>query len=1026
MQEHHSAHRFETGDEVQMLSDRSLIGTVVRGLDRQAGTFWYRIKLPDGRYKTVPETDIVRYQAARSPGDLLVASAFGDRDDFRRTITFHKLDEPLENTLYALNGSRTEFYPHQYRPLVKFLGSRGQRLLIADEVGLGKTIEAGLIMVEQRARGALRRVMVVCPASLRLKWQEEMWKRFDEEFHILAASDLRRRIRELRERGDLGRSREIISLESLRMQEHLEMLEATPLTLDLLIIDEAHHLRNHTTLSHRTCLALADNASAVLLLTATPIHLGTENLFNLFRVLDPAEFDDYSVFQDRLRANEPVVEAQRLVRKTPLPLGRIQERVDRMGKGPGRVFFENNPIYERVRSRAKGSGYDGQPSAAELQQDLEELNLLSHVFSRTKKRDVFHNAPERSPAVIRVEFTKEEMEFYDAVTAFVRQTSKSQHGTIRFFATMGAQRQVASSLQAARPKFTEKALILSEDPEEDDVDFFRDVDSGSNEVELSDSVIDAAENLGNVDTKYDKLVDRLNSLEREEPGRKILLFAYYKPTLNYLYRRLREDGYNCELIHGDIRSTPSRPEEDERTKRMRRFRDDASVQILLSSEVGSEGLDFQFCHILVNYDLPWNPMRIEQRIGRLDRLGQDSDRIIILNFSVRDTIEDRVLHRLYERIGIFETSIGDLDAILGDEVEELQKDLLSRDLTPQEEERRIEQAVRVIERRKKDLERLEAESSRFVGLDGYFRDQLRRLRKGGGLLSPEDMKIFFAEFLDRSCSRAELIETAPSVYRLKMSDGLRSAVRGLPDGAPKMQFLRRVKDEKVLVTFDARIAYRDDQLEFLGTHHPLFRLAIDHFRSNPDSLHPVAALRLEKSPRVPDGHYFYFVFGVDIDSGRRRRRLDSLFLRLTDREKTEVVSERIEALLLGDMLRAAVPWETPLSLGEERSREFLDRADRVFLARLARRRQEAEERNAALVQTRLTSLEESYRVRLERKEEQLRKAKSERKDERYIRLLQSTIRNMKSDYEARRDEIESEREVRFSYELVACGLLGVG
>lgn len=324
---------FGKDDQVQLRSDRSKVGKVIRSPQLRNGAYWYRIRLHAGGLVVAHEADLTRFEADVSPDQLLLKGAFGDKDDFLRLVTFHKLDTPLDNTLYSLQGSRTAFYPHQYKPLLKFLDSPDQRLLIADEVGLGKTIEAGLVLIEQRARQALRRVLVVCPAALCLKWREEMWHRFDEEFNIIDAPEFRQQLHRLGQQGDLSEARDIISLQAVRNDTHLDLMNVTPPPLDLLIVDEAHHLRNRQTLSHRTIRALAQNAHAVLLLTATPIQLGEENLFNLFRLLDDSEFDDFEVFEDRLRANEPVVEAQRLARAIPPPIDEIRNRIERLGMG---------------------------------------------------------------------------------------------------------------------------------------------------------------------------------------------------------------------------------------------------------------------------------------------------------------------------------------------------------------------------------------------------------------------------------------------------------------------------------------------------------------------------------------------------------------------------------------------------------------------------------------------------------------------------------------------------------------------
>ena len=163
------------------------------------------------------------------------------------------------------------------------------------------------------------------------------------------------------------------------------------------------------------------------------------------------------------------------------------------------------------------------------------------------------------------------------------------------------------------------------------------------------------------------------------------------------------------------------------------------MKVLVSTEVGSEGLDFQFCHYLINYDLPWNPMVVEQRIGRIDRFGQRSDVVHIRNLVVRGTVEDTILDRLYERIGIFERSIGNLEAILGETMSELQREFVSGRLTKAEASLRVEQAANAINRKSSDLDRLEKESSNLFGHEEYSRDEMARIRRLGRYVSEESL-----------------------------------------------------------------------------------------------------------------------------------------------------------------------------------------------------------------------------------------------------------------------------------------------
>ena len=1023
--------RFTQDDQVQLRSDRSKVGRVIRPPNLRGGAYWYRIRLHAGGLMVSHEVDLTSFEAEVSPDELLLRHAFGDKDDFLRLVTFHKLDTPLDNTLYSLQGSRTAFYPHQYKPLLKFLDSPDQRLLIADEVGLGKTIEAGLVLIEQRARRALRRVLVVCPAALCLKWREEMWHRFDEEFKILAAAEFREQLRRLAELGDLPEARDIISLQAVRNEDHLGLLNETPLPLDLLIVDEAHHLRNRQTLSHRTVRALAQGAHAVLFLTATPIQLGEENLFNLFQLLDDSEFDDLEIFQDRLRANEPVVEAQRLARTIPPPIDEIRNRIESLGMGGRASFFGGNPIYERIRRALRAppdsAGDQGHAWAADLQHDLEELSLLSHIFSRTKKRDVFPDATIRAAHVIPVALTLPEREFYDAVTEFVRDNAPSDKGAIRYFAVMGAQRQAASCMPAVRNRFLRRATWSLEDELDAEAHDLEEI-AHSISVEISQRVVDAARSLGGTDTKYEQLRRLLTRLDDQEPGRKVILFAYYKPTLQYLKDRLDRDGITCELIHGGIKSDPRHPERDERGKRMRRFREDPGVRLLLSSEVGSEGLDFQFCHIIINYDLPWNPMKVEQRIGRVDRLGQESDRILIYNFTLTDTIEDRVLARLYRRIGVFERTLGDLEAIIGEEIGRLTRDLLSRHLTPEQENERIEKTARAIENRRRELERLEIEAERLVSGDGYFEDQLDRIIRGGELLGAADREAFVRGFLERAHPRVHLKPARrKGVRTLHVTRQFDMAVRHLPPSAARQRFLHKALSRRVPVTFDSEIAFDHTDTEFLAAHHPVVQLAVEYYRNNRDQLHPVSRFEIAQSRHARAGAYLFLLFDVRIEAGAKRKRMDAIFIRLRNGvEELVVLDEGACSLLLGELIRDG-RIATQRDDGDLLNLEHaLDHGYDAFEVRVSDIRQRAEDRNRAVVQTRLASLEKRHRAHLKRVQERLANAEHLRQAPSIIRLYRGQIRNMLQDYEARRNELEGDMNISMEPQLVGAGVVRIG
>jgi SNF2 family DNA or RNA helicase len=222
---------------------------------------------------------------------------------------------------------------------------------------------------------------------------------------------------------------------------------------------------------------------------------------------------------------------------------------------------------------------------------------------------------------------------------------------------------------------------------------------------------DSHRDLGQRDSKLKALLEVLAS----QP--KVVVFSYFKRSLRYLEECLAMAGIGCVRIDGDVPTNAEDPGSDERIRRIEQFREDAGVKVLLSSEVGSEGLDFQYCSVVVNWDLPWNPMVVEQRIGRVDRLGQQAEKILIFSFSCPGTIEDMILDRLYRRIGVFERTIGVLEPILGQEIRNLTEELFNPRLTPQERDAIIEQKAMALAHRVRDEERLEAESANHVGHD---------------------------------------------------------------------------------------------------------------------------------------------------------------------------------------------------------------------------------------------------------------------------------------------------------------------
>jgi SNF2 family DNA or RNA helicase len=364
---------FKTGDEVNIKNQSQRKGLVQSNPFWGQGEWQYTVFFSSTEKKTFRESDLTSCE------DMDVV--WGDLDAFLRSLALVKLNRPLSDNLYALYGSRTKFEVYQFKPALKFLANPDQRLLIADEVGLGKTIEAGIIFLELQARLEVHRVLVVCPSALRYKWQDEMRLRFDEEFVILDMNGMKRFFQQYDQLGDGTRLRGIVSLELLRRPELALEFEEKHINLDLVIIDEAHHCRNTSTQSNKVANILADNADAMLLLTATPLQIGNEDLFNLLKILAPGEFDDMSVFEDRLIPNQHINRAINI-----LGTGDHQAALKELQMVEGtnqRSRFLRNPFYNDLILQL-GMPALTREELVRAQRRLLEFNTLAFIFTRTR------------------------------------------------------------------------------------------------------------------------------------------------------------------------------------------------------------------------------------------------------------------------------------------------------------------------------------------------------------------------------------------------------------------------------------------------------------------------------------------------------------------------------------------------------------------------------------------------------------------------------------------------------------------
>lgn len=1003
--------KFKTGEAVLLRATKDL-GRVEQDAILDGGEFWYRVRFSK-RVENVVEDDLEPLENPTETLETLTAKAgWGKVQAFRSALAVERITHTNQSTVYAFRAQRVLFEAFQYKPLLKILDSPDRRLLIADEVGLGKTVEAGLILAELEARQPLDRVLVACPSRLREKWRDEMSRKFAQDFNIATRRDLEEYLETLRRNPKRTRLRCVISMQTLRNEDLREQFLAETGFVDLVIVDEAHHARNPSTKTSEMLRELCEVAGAVLLLTATPLHLGNRDLFTLLQALRPSEFRDYVVFDSRLRRFKGVHEASLLVRtekpQNVAPALAILRDLFESGVFPQ----ERDPLAMEVIRDLESPTQRDRSAWVDLERRIQDLHPLSSILTRTRKRDVQEVAAVRSARVFLCQWTPEEDQAYQALVLGSRQL-----GWIDRPMSIGQiqrARQAASCLPAALESSCQPAVA------DDDAVELTDIlpsDTAADPTTEQNTPASPTRVLAR-DSKFEKLLELLALVHQEEPGAKVLIFTYFVGTSRYLQRRLSQKGFLALRIAGDVRSDPKRPEQDERGIRMRQFREDSAVRVLVSTEVGSEGLDFQFCHYLVNYDLPWNPMVVEQRIGRIDRFGQKSNKVHILNLVVEGTVEHRILLRLYERIGVFKESMGQLEAILGEEISELRKDYVGGKLTPEEAEQRVEQAARAIEERRTRLDDLERNAGNLFGHEEYLKDQLKRVNQLGRYVGEKSMLAVIHSYLQSRHPSARMWEEPLGIYHVRVSDELKKDIQ---DASSREDvWFDRSRRGVLSFCFDGEQAYHHPGVELVNVSHPLLKAAVGGVRQQFDNVYACAArvalvLAPEEDRDFETGKYFLLVFCHTLEGIRSRRLLETI-------------------AIFGDRVLSAEAGERLLHLVQERGGEWNPAHSAIPLMpdTWARMVSEARSRNRALFEAEKRENEALYLRRkslLEAEFQHDRKAKEARLETaqargrvRVIPALQGQLQKAESLFRSRIIELNHTRQVRcrLSEPIAAC------
>lgn len=816
----------------------------------------------------------------------------------RSYLTAYQINNPSSQNLYSLNSARIDFVPYQFRPALKMIHADEPRILIADSVGVGKTIEAGLIIKELEARNELERIVVICPRPLvaERKWEDEM-KRFDEEFIPVDGATLRQIVSDTDRDGEwpVRYNKVIIPYSILdsrlyngddqKRTKFFGLSELAPEPhFDLVIVDEAHHIRNGSmdkekAFAYKCTKYFCDHADAVVMLTATPLQTGDDDLFALLNVLRPDIVIDQKTFKMMARPNEYISRAVRYIRAAEEGWAEaaINELLEVRRTQWGDNVIAENPLYDDIMIRLEKSKITRE-ERVQLISDIESLHSFATMINRTRRRDIQDFCVRRSHT-ISTEFTEYQQQLHNELLSFEKAAlAMLHHPRSVAFMMSTIRRQAASCIFGLAPYLRDiisrRIRQLNDDPDIEFGDFNMDGSAGDAISALAADILRMADNLPAEDPKLEETL-KIIELKQEMQNNKIILFSTFRHTLAYLRKKLTELGYRVEQVDGGVK-------DEQRYAFKARFElpkeDPDSIDILLFTEIGSEGLDYQFCNMMINYDLPWNPMRIEQRIGRIDRRGQKSEAVSIYNVITENTVDAEIYYRCLLRIGIFENSIGECEEILGEIATGIEGVVLDSALTDDERKCKLEQIADNEVRKLQEITRLEEEEKELFGFDLTEFTTAQEIRHAENpWLTPQRIQGLTEQYLGKILGDGSYILGDAAMKNLRLNASargtLKDELRKLPGGRNAMRrawenYLSGKKPNHA-ITFDADAASKDRDSFFITAVHPLARQAAEYFAKG-DAVY----LRLKHySNTIPAGSYLFSVYAWEFTGFNTYTRL---------------------------------------------------------------------------------------------------------------------------------------------------------
>ena len=832
----------------------------------------------DGEIKTFYDGQIQKIETSPT-------YSWVDLDTLQSDLTAYEINNPSAGNLYSLNAARIDFVPYQFRPALKLIKSDEPKILIADSVGVGKTIEAGLIIKELEARNELENILIICPKPLvaERKWELEM-KRFDEDFIPLDGAMLRQII------SDTHRDEEwpvrynkailpysILDSRTYEGEEHRRgkqygLLDLDPAPhFDLVIIDEAHHIRNGSldkekAYAYKCVRYFCEHADAVVMLTATPLQTSDDDLFTLMNLLRPDVIMDKEVFRLMSRPNEYIYRCSHAIRGASdgwqeVAIAELQNiKTTQWGEN----VVARNPLYADILERLKKKDVSRE-DRVKLVSDVESLHSFNTMLNRTRRKDIQDFCIRRSYTV-ETSFTQQQFELHNELLRFEFEAlAKLHHVRCIPFMMSTIRRQAASCIFGLAPHIrdliTRRFDQMVEDPDVDIDEYDLDTKATTTMMALAHHVLELADLLPEEDPKFDSVLKVIEEKQKQE-NNKIILFSSFRHTLSYLEKKLRGFDLRVAQINGSIK-------DDDRRSLRERFEleknDPDALDILLFTEVGSEGLDYQFCDTMINYDLPWNPMRIEQRIGRIDRRGQKSEAVNIYNIITADTVDADIYTRCLMRIGVFERSIGECEEVLGEIGAQIEQIAVNTTLSDEERRYKLEQMADNEVRRMQELSKLEDEERALFGFDLSNYTAAKEIKDAESpWISPISIYRLVERYLKDRLGNGQYIIGAGELKQLRLSREDRTMLledfRKLSSvkSAQKRRWENYLKGSEPMhrLTFMSETASKERRAFFITPMHPLVKQAARYYTNS-----QISHIHLKYySEDLPEGTYPFSIY----------------------------------------------------------------------------------------------------------------------------------------------------------------------